>query len=45
MTINQRVGKLASSNNSDDNVLHFEIWKEGSGNEPQYLNPEQWLNL
>ena len=45
VAINQRVGKLASSNNSDDNVLHFEIWKEGSGNEPQYLNPEQWLNL
>lgn len=36
--INQRIGNIARSSNSDDNFLHFEIWEETDN-----LNPEQWL--
>ncbi len=35
---NQQLGRIASSSNSDDNMLHFEIWKETTN-----LNPESWL--
>lgn len=38
VTLNQVIGRLSNSNNSDDCVLHFEIWKE-----TENLNPEQWL--
>ena len=38
VTLNQVIGRLSNSDDSDDCVLHFEIWKE---TEP--LNPEQWL--
>lgn len=36
--LNQVLGQLASSDNSDDHVLHFEIWKETTN-----LNPTSWL--
>ncbi len=38
LTLNQRIGRLPDSSNSDDVYLHFEVW-QGSTN----LNPEQWL--
>lgn len=38
VTLNQVIGRLSNSDNSDDCVLHFEIWKE-----TENLNPEQWL--
>lgn len=38
VALNQVIGQLSSSNNSDDHVLHFEIWKETTN-----LNPEGWL--
>ena len=38
VTLNQVIGRLSNSDNSDDCVLHFEIWKETAN-----LNPEQWL--
>lgn len=36
--LNQVIGRLSNSDNSDDCVLHFEIWKE-----TENLNPEHWL--
>lgn len=36
--LNQVLGHIASSENSDDHVLHFEIWKETTN-----LNPTTWL--
>ena len=38
VTLNQEIGRLSNSDDSDDCVLHFEIWKE-----TENLNPEQWL--
>ena len=38
VTLNQVIGCLSNSDDSDDCVLHFEIWKE-----TENLNPEQWL--
>lgn len=38
VTLNQVIGRLSNSDNSDDCVLHFEIWKE-----TENLNPEHWL--
>lgn len=38
VTLNQVIGRLSHSDDSDDCVLHFEIWKE-----TENLNPEQWL--
>lgn len=38
VSLNQQVGKLLDSANSDDVYLHFEVWKETTN-----LNPEQWL--
>lgn len=38
IALNQVIGRLATSNNDDDCVLHFEIWKE-----TENLNPEVWL--
>ena len=38
VTLNQVSGRLSNSDDSDDCVLHFEIWKE-----TENLNPEQWL--
>lgn len=38
VALNQVIGRLSNSDDSDDCVLHFEIWKE-----TENLNPEQWL--
>ncbi|MFI3330891.1 MAG: peptidoglycan DD-metalloendopeptidase family protein [Rikenellaceae bacterium] len=38
VSINQILGKIADSDNSDDCMLHFEIWKETTN-----LNPTSWL--
>lgn len=38
VALNQVIGRLSNSDDSDDCVLHFEIWKE-----IENLNPEQWL--
>ena len=38
VTLNQVIGRLSNSDDSDDCVLHFEIWEE-----TENLNPEQWL--
>lgn len=38
VTLNQVIGRLSNSDDSDDCVLHFEIWKE-----TENLNPEHWL--
>ena len=38
VTLNQVIGRLSNSDDSDDCVLHFEIWKE-----TENLNPELWL--
>ena len=38
ISLNQVIGRLVSSHNDDDCVLHFEIWKE-----TENLNPELWL--
>ena len=38
VAFNQVIGRLSNSDDSDDCVLHFEIWKE-----TENLNPEQWL--
>lgn len=38
VSLNQMIGRLATSSNSDDCVLQFQIWKE-----TQNLNPESWL--
>lgn len=38
VTLNKVIGRLSNSDDSDDCVLHFEIWKE-----TENLNPEQWL--
>ena len=38
VTLNQVIGRLSNSDDSDDCVLHLEIWKE-----TENLNPEQWL--
>jgi len=44
VALNQTIGRLSSSDNSDDCILHFEIWKlaQGSGN-PTNLNPASWI--
>lgn len=38
IALNQRVGRLSDSTNSDDVYLHFEVWKDTT-----HLNPEQWI--
>lgn len=38
VSLNQRLGNIGRSANSDDNFLHFEVWKDATN-----LNPEQWL--
>lgn len=39
VSLNQVLGTLSSGDDSDDYVLHFEIWKE-----TENLNPERWLS-
>lgn len=38
VALNQIIGSISSSDNSDDHVLHFEIWRETTN-----LNPSTWL--
>lgn len=38
VAINQRLGTISSGSDSDDHMVHFEIWKETTN-----LNPSQWL--
>ncbi len=38
VALNQVIGSISSSDNSDDHVLHFEIWRETTN-----LNPTTWL--
>ncbi|MBE5034467.1 murein hydrolase activator EnvC family protein [Gallalistipes aquisgranensis] len=38
VTTGQVIGRIPDSDNDDDCMLHFEIWKE-----TQNLNPESWL--
>lgn len=38
VALNQTLGRIASSDDSDENMLHFEIWKEMTN-----LNPSLWL--
>ena len=38
VTLIHVIGRLSNSDDSDDCVLHFEIWKD-----TENLNPEQWL--
>lgn len=44
VAINQTIGKMANTDDSDDYVLHFEIWKIAQGSAtPANLNPTPWL--
>ena len=43
VTLNQPIGRLASSEDSNDCTLHFEVWKLDAQNNPVNLNPEKWL--
>ena len=38
VSLGQELGRLSSGDNSEDHVLHFEIWKETTN-----LNPGSWL--
>jgi len=39
----QPIGRIASSEDSNDCTLHFEVWKLDAQNNPVNLNPEKWL--
>lgn len=43
VTLNQPIGRIASSEDSYDCTLHFEVWKLDAQNNPVNLNPEKWL--
>lgn len=43
VTLNQPIGRIASSEDSNDCTLHFEVWKLDAQNNPVNLNPEKWL--
>ena len=43
VTLNQPIGRIASSEDSNDCTLHFEVWKLDAQNSPVNLNPEKWL--
>ena len=43
VTLNQTIGRIASSEDSNDCTLHFEVWKLDAQNNPVNLNPEKWL--
>ena len=43
VTLNQAIGRIASSEDSNDCTLHFEVWKLDAQNNPVNLNPEKWL--
>ena len=43
VTMNQPIGRIASSEDSNDCTLHFEVWKLDAQNNPVNLNPEKWL--
>lgn len=38
VALDQKIGTLSNSDNSDEHTLHFELWKG-----TDYLNPEEWL--
>ena len=39
VTLNQPIGRIASSEDSNDCTLHFEVWKLDAQNNPVNLNP------
>ena len=41
--LTQPIGRIASSEDSNDCTLHFEVWKLDAQNNPVNLNPEKWL--
>ena len=43
VTLNQPIGRIASSEDSNDCTLHFEVLKLDAQNNPVNLNPEKWL--
>ena len=43
VTLNQPIGRIASSEDSNDCTLHFEVWKLDAQNNPVNLNPEKCL--
>ena len=43
VTLNQPIGRIASSEDSNDCTPHFEVWKLDAQNNPVNLNPEKWL--
>ncbi len=43
VTLNQPIGRIASSEDSNDCTLHFEVWKLDAQKNPVNLNPEKWL--
>ena len=43
VTLNQPIGRIASSEDSNDCTMHFEVWKLDAQNNPVNLNPEKWL--
>ena len=43
VTLTQPIGRIASSEDSNDCTLHFEVWKLDAQNNPVNLNPEKWL--
>ena len=43
VTLNQPIGRIASSEDSNDCTLHIEVWKLDAQNKPVNLNPEKWL--
>ena len=43
VTLNQPIGRIASSEDSNDCTLHFEVWKLDAQNNPVNLNPDKWL--
>ena len=43
VTLNPPIGRIASSEDSNDCTLHFEVWKLDAQNNPVNLNPEKWL--
>ena len=43
VTLNQPIGRIASSEDSNDCTLHFEVWKLDAQNNPVNLTPEKWL--
>ncbi len=38
LTIDQKIGELSNGDNSDEYMLHFELWKG-----TDFQNPEEWL--